>query len=750
MTSKNPSNLTTTPVLQPRLPPADMEDQSFKTKDAKENISDINVRLFLSKKIDGLENLQIVDNVLTTKYVCMMSSDCDKNAQDGLKVKKRRIQLDNDNSDDDSDFFRPREQLQAELSLKKSSLTIYLANLRTQGCAKVLKNDFLCLIDGDHNGNLKDVKKENVVLLKLLKCLNRFGAKQHLPVCFHCNSLENAQVLIDSTTKTSVVDNNKQKLLLSCSHADVAESLWDEEMSNNENLANSNCKIILNDGKQHLATSYDGNNHGLIFANLARGATKGTCLTCKSIRCNHLKSWDVELKGKVINNQESAGEGSARDKEDHEVHKEYVFEEEICEVTSKLKIKFPFDEIIQEKMRRADLSNYSHLSDLISHPSKTDTCKRGNSWSTKDPKSMGWIYSKTVRIAHSNYVPERERTIYYRKTSGNCNCKHIYDGKDDQLQIVSNGKSDTRGSARAVSFVSISLLVDFLTEFLQNGTPMRGFFKSYQAKCINKYGMKEYSLICWKTWYDACVEFLGGVVTINEKECFTCVSCGPRPKALVVDGVQMGIQTSKLTEGEFTKVAKNSSKIEFKGSNYRDRMFIKLPANRNILREAAKKGAWPKYEKLVNPTKSAQDHDPGMELFWKLVSDLDQNQTAKPSRGLILLMSNLSTSSSTVGLMQTINTALIKDLMTFLQGGKSFLKGFEMIAVHKEMKTDYPVLMDILLNLCDTKGNISLPIRSVFCCTCALISCILWPQFDIYFTFQVLPCFLGRTHCRLL
>ena len=159
----------------------------------------------------------------------------------------------------------------------------------------------------------------------------------------------------------------------------------------------------------------------------------------------------------MINNQESAGEGSARDKEDHEVHKEYVFEEETCEVTSKLKIKFPFDEIIQEKMRRADLSNYSHLSDLISHPSKTDTCKHGNSWSTKDPKSMGWIYSKTVRIAHSNYVPERERTIYYRKTSGNCNCKHIYDGKDDQLQIVSNGKSDTRGSARAVSFVSIRL-----------------------------------------------------------------------------------------------------------------------------------------------------------------------------------------------------------------------------------------------------------------------------------------------------
>ena len=101
--------------------------------------------------------------------------------------------------------------------------------------------------------------------------------------------------------------------------------------------------------------------------------------------------------------------------------------------------------------------------------------------------------------------------------------------------------------------------------------------------------MKEYSLICWKTWYDACVEFLGGVVTINEKECFTCVSCGPRPKALVVDGVQMGIQTSKLTEGEFTKVAKNSSKVEFKGSNYRDRMFIKLPANRNILRVASKK-----------------------------------------------------------------------------------------------------------------------------------------------------------------
>ena len=130
-----------------------------------------------------------------------------------------------------------------------------------------------------------------------------------------------------------------------------------------------------------------------------------------------------------------------------------------------------------------------------------------------------------------------------------------------------------------------------------------------------------------------------------------------------------------------------------------------------------------------------------MELFWKLVSDLDHDQTAKPSHGLILLMSNLSTSSSTVGLMQTINTTLIKDLMNILQGGKSFLKGFEMIGVHNEMKRDYPVLMDILLNLCDTNGNISLP---------SLIYCILWLQFDIYFTFKVLPCFLGRTHCRLL
>ena len=76
-------------------------------------------------------------------------------------------------------------------------------------------------------------------------------------------------------------------------------------------------------------------------------------------------------------------------------------------------------------------------------------------------------------------------------------------------------------------------------------------------------------------------------------------------------------------------------------------------------------------------------------MFWKLVSDLDHDQTVKPSHGLILLMSNLSTSSSTVGLMQTINTALIKDLMTFLQGGKSFLKGFEMIGIHKEMKRSY-------------------------------------------------------------
>ena len=81
-------------------------------------------------------------------------------------------------------------ELDKELAGKTRLATmIYLANLRRTKSACVLKNDFLCLLDGDWNGNLKEIQKQNLVFLKMLKCKNGEGNKQHLPLCLRDDRL---------------------------------------------------------------------------------------------------------------------------------------------------------------------------------------------------------------------------------------------------------------------------------------------------------------------------------------------------------------------------------------------------------------------------------------------------------------------------------------------------------------------------------------------------------------------------------
>ena len=119
-----------------------------------------------------------------------------------------------------------------------------------------------------------------------------------------------------------------------------------------------------------------------------------------------------------------------------------------------------------------------------------------------------------------------------------------------------------------------------------------------------KYGMKEYELISWRAWHSACNEFMNNIFDINQRETFSCISCGPRPEALVFDGIAMGLQVQELNKykEEFCKDQRLESIVELQGSKYKSRMFIKLLSNRKILRKAAHEKVWPLH-------KNAQESD---------------------------------------------------------------------------------------------------------------------------------------------
>ena len=94
-----------------------------------------------------------------------------------------------------------------------------------------------------------------------------------------------------------------------------------------------------------------------------------------------------------------------------------------------------------------------------------------------------------------------------------------------------------------------------------------------------KYGMKEEQLIS----YTACVDFFTNVLTIDERQLFQCKNCEPRPSVLVFDGIAIGIMKSELNryKSVMEKDLGYKSNVVIAGSNFEERMFIKLTKNKN-------------------------------------------------------------------------------------------------------------------------------------------------------------------------
>ena len=234
-----------------------------------------------------------------------------------------------------------------------------------------------------------------------------------------------------------------------------------------------------------------------------------------------------------------------------------------------------------------------------------------------------------------------------------------------------------------------------------------------------KYGMKEEQLISYTAWHTACVDFFTNVLTIDERQLFQCKNCGPRPSVLVFDGIAMGIMKSELNrcKSVMEKDLGYKSNVVIAGSNFEERMFIKLAKNRKLLlRESAKKGIWPSTkESNAGSSESELEFEPGqkrkreysdegMDIFLKFTKKLDRSKS--PNKGILLLMENLSSSTSTVGLMQKFDPVLTEKIIHFLKGNMSynFVSGIENTNLHLEVRNRYPIFMDILLALSDCQG----------------------------------------------
>lgn len=153
-----------------------------------------------------------------------------------------------------------------------------------------------------------------------------------------------------------------------------------------------------------------------------------------------------------------------------------------------------------------------------------------------------------------------------------------------------------KGVNRPITAITISLLLDFTIIFLETGIGMRAYHRAYKAKCLHKYNMKENQIIEWKAWRQSCIIFWKDVLQMDLKKNYVCKKCGPKPETLVVDGIAMGRQTRLLKKYKNTmdlNGAPHTSPTILSGSNFQDRIFIKKPSNRAVLKNAAQSKTWP-------------------------------------------------------------------------------------------------------------------------------------------------------------
>ena len=151
-------------------------------------------------------------------------------------------------------------------------------------------------------------------------------------------------------------------------------------------------------------------------------------------------------------------------------------------------------------------------------------------------------------------------------------------------------------------------------------------------------------------------------------------------------------------------------------------MFVKNQTNRNILREAAINCTWPNKEgqqetysdfQIGNKRKKVNEPDTGMSLVLNCLQKI--YQTKPPSSGIIYLLMNLSTKTSTTSLFQVVDLELLGQLKCYLGGSIShnFVRGTRNIEMHQNIKSKYPVITSIFNNLANKEEQLEKPV--IYC-----------------------------------
>ena len=560
--------------------------------------------------------------------------------------------------DSEREYFASEAEIRAEIRKGNYSVEAYIGNLKSENGFWTLTDGYLVILE-EEGSNLKDVKPENLVYLKMLfkEIDNR---KQIATVCMKCNTSAVCDALINSS-ETKLTDIFLKKTLVNCNHAQVSKTVYKHENVVNAEQSFSKCFTIKSNEKEHISACFDGKTFATVVCRLSRGSRKGKCLSCKGDMCRHIKAWNAEVRTQILEVNDNTPDGSEEmeiDTDENEDSEDNCEKENVC----KPKLKFPPSASTQQMFKTMDSMVYDECEHFVDNFVEGVCADHNNPWSTEEPVAAGWSFSNNVIISHSKFVTKKERRVFFRCTEGvKCKCKLFYEGEDDFLLRIGGS---IKHKTRTVNLVSYSLLIEYTISFMETGQSIRGFHRSHKAKCKLVFGMEEEEIIDLKAWQKAVNRFWLEVLEIDMKDTYVCKSCGELPPVLVFDGVTMGIGMDKILKfrEKMKKLTARKSRKVLGGTKFSERVFIRMAKNRALLRDAAEKKVWPRREDIADNI----GEDLGMVQFWTMVQHLDQS--LPPGDGIIQLMHNLSAKTSTTSLFQIIDIPLLQNVIAFLQG----------------------------------------------------------------------------------
>ena len=128
------------------------------------------------------------------------------------------------------------------------------------------------------------------------------------------------------------------------------------------------------------------------------------------------------------------------------------------------------------------------LTEFIPEFNSDIKCIHGNEFDSICPKEQGWIQSRQVRIYDTEFVSQKERVAYYRRTINNyCTCKQFWTGN-----IILNC---SRELGKVVHLVSYSLLHSYVWFYAKGGLTRSAFLRAYQNRMLDQYGVPESDLL---------------------------------------------------------------------------------------------------------------------------------------------------------------------------------------------------------------------------------------------------------------